>query len=439
MSADAYTAVAIRYLAAIAAPDGEGARTFTQVYAASALAEANAADQRRRQGLALSPLDGKIVAVKDLFDIRGEITWAGSRALRSGPPALADAACVARLRRSGAVIIGKTNMTEFAYSGIGLNPHFGTPANPYERGLVRRIPGGSSSGSAIAVADDMADIGLGTDTGGSVRIPAALCGLVGWKPTARRISLDGVWPLAPSFDSVGVIARCVGLCVDADAVLVGAAHAEPKIPATRLRLGRLRGYVESDLEPAVSRAYERALERLTAAGVAITDVNVPELERVRREHIGATMTTYEAFRTHAALLDRLGEQYDPRVRIRLELGRNITSEDYAAAASARVQVQHAATQALKMFDAWLYPTVIRVAPPFDSVDSEEGYVATNRAMLRNTSLVNLLDGCAISLPCQERGETPVGLSIAALGLRDEYVLAVAQALESIVRAPDLQP
>jgi aspartyl-tRNA(Asn)/glutamyl-tRNA(Gln) amidotransferase subunit A len=330
-------------------------------------------------------------------------------------------------------------MTEFAYSGIGLNPHFGTPANPYERALVRRIPGGSSSGSAIAVADDMADIGLGTDTGGSVRIPAALCGLVGWKPTARRISLDGVWPLAPSFDSVGVIARCVGLCVDADAVLVGAAHAEPKIPPTRLRLGRLRGYVESDLEPAVSRAYERALERLTAAGVAITDVNVPELERVRREHIGATMTTYEAFRTHAALLDRLGEQYDPRVRIRLELGRNITSEDYAAAASVRVQVQHAATQALKMFDAWLYPTVMRVAPPFDSVDSEEGYVATNRAMLRNTSLVNLLDGCAISLPCQDRGETPVGLSIAALGLRDEYVLAIAQALETIVRAPDLQP
>ena len=432
MSADECTAITTRYLAAIAAADGEGARTFTQVYSASALAEANAADQRRRRGLALSPVDGKIVAVKDLFDVRGETTWAGSVALRNEPPAVADASCVAQLRLGGAVIIGKTNMSEFAYSGIGFNPHFGTPANPHERALVRRIPGGSSSGAAVAVADGMADIGLGTDTGGSVRIPAALCGLVGWKPTARRASLDGVWPLAPSFDSVGVIAKCVGLCADTDAVLTGTPSAGVKIPLTSLRLGRLRGYVERDLEPAVSRAYERALDRLTEAGVAILDASVPELERVRREHIGVTMTTYEAFRTHMGLLERFGNQYDPRVRSRLELGRNITSEYYAAAAAARAQVQHVAAQALQLFDAWLYPTVITLAPPFESIESEEGYVAINRAMLRNTSLVNLLDGCAISLPCQDRAEPPVGLSIAALGLRDTRVLAIARMLEAVI-------
>jgi aspartyl-tRNA(Asn)/glutamyl-tRNA(Gln) amidotransferase subunit A len=432
MSAGECTAITTRYLAAIAAADGEGARTFTQVYSASALAEANAADQRRRRGLALSPVDGKIVAVKDLFDVRGETTCAGSVALRNEPPAVADASCVAQLRLGGAVIIGKTNMSEFAYSGIGFNPHFGTPANPHERALVRRIPGGSSSGAAVAVADGMADIGLGTDTGGSVRIPAALCGLVGWKPTARRVSLDGVWPLAPSFDSVGVIAKCVGLCADTDAVLTGTPSAGVKIPLTSLRLGRLRGYVERDLEPAVSRAYERALDRLTEAGVAILDASVPELERVRREHIGVTMTTYEAFRTHMGLLERFGNQYDPRVRSRLELGRNITSEYYAAAAAARAQVQHVAAQALQLFDAWLYPTVITLAPPFESIESEEGYVAINRAMLRNTSLVNLLDGCAISLPCQDRAEPPVGLSIAALGLRDTRVLAIARMLEAVI-------
>ena len=210
-----------RCLSAIASPAGEGERTFTQVYPTRARAEAGTADRRRALGAALTPLDGCIVAVKDLFDVSGEPTWAGSAVLRDAPAAASDAAAVFRLRQAGAVIIGKTNMTEFAYSGVGLNPHFGTPANPYTRASVRRIPGGSSSGAAVAVADGMADIGLGTDTGGSVRIPAALCGLVGWKPTARRISRQGVWPLAPSLDSVGVIAKEVRACVNADSVLTG--------------------------------------------------------------------------------------------------------------------------------------------------------------------------------------------------------------------------
>jgi aspartyl-tRNA(Asn)/glutamyl-tRNA(Gln) amidotransferase subunit A len=378
-----------RCLAAIAATGGEGALAFTQVYRQTALAEAAAADRRREQGSALSAIDGTVIAIKDLFDVQGQITWAGSRVLQNAPPARADAPAVAGLRVGGGVIIGKTNMTEFAFSGIGLNPHFGTPANPYGRDALRRIPGGSSSGAAVAVSDGMAEIGLGTDTGGSVRIPAALCGLTGWKPTARRISLDGVWPLAPTFDSVGVIAGSVGRCADADAVLTGAAaddsmFAVNSLSASRLQIARLRGYVESELDPSVARSYELALERLAAAGIRIVALDIPELEQVPHQQPGVIMTTYEAFQTHAALLDDYGELYDPRVRARLELGRQITREQYQAAADLRRQLQVAYGKALQGFDACVYPTVKITAPPFAAFESDADYVAINRALLRNT-------------------------------------------------------
>jgi aspartyl-tRNA(Asn)/glutamyl-tRNA(Gln) amidotransferase subunit A len=422
-----------RCLAAIAASGGEGSRTFTQVYAQSALTEADAADQRHQRGTALSRVDGSAVAVKDLFDVAGQTTWAGSMVLRDAPAAVADAPAVASLRRGGSVIVGKTNMTEFAYSGLGLNPHFGTPANPYRRAVQRRIPGGSSSGAAIAVTDGMADIGLGTDTGGSVRIPAALCGLVGWKPSARRISLAGVWPLAPTFDSVGVIARSVNVCIDTDAVLAEAMSMAAPPPLNRLRLARVRGYIETELDSEVADAYESAILRLARAGVQIVDLNIPSLERVPRELPGVTMPTYEAFRTHEKLLAQCAEAYDPRVRYRLELGRRISAEEYAAAASVRKELQRAATDALQDFDAWLLPTVAIVAPPFAVFDSDERYLAINRKVLRNASLINFLDGCAITLPCHEGDSPPVGLSIAGLQVRDARVLAIAKSLEPIVR------
>jgi aspartyl-tRNA(Asn)/glutamyl-tRNA(Gln) amidotransferase subunit A len=426
-----------RCLAAIAATAGEGALTFTQVYGQTALAEAAAADRRQEQSSPLSAIDGAVIAVKDLFDVQGQITWAGSRVLQKAPPAGSDAPAVAKLRQGGGVIIGKTNMTEFAFSGIGLNPHFGTPANPYERSSLRRIPGGSSSGAAVAISDGMADIGLGTDTGGSVRIPAALCGLIGWKPTARRISLDGVWPLAPTFDSVGIIAGSVRRCADADAVLAGPAADDSMAAlesrsASRLRIARLRGYVESELDPVVAQTYQRALEKLAAAGVGIVDLDLPELEQVPRQLPGVTMTTYEAFQTHAALLDEYGELYDPRVRARLELGRQITREQYQTAAELRHHLQRAFSKAMQGFDACVYPTVKMTAPPFSAFESDADYVAINRALLRNTSLLNLLDGCALSLPCHQDNEAPVGLSVAGPGGTDQQILAAAQALEPIV-------
>jgi aspartyl-tRNA(Asn)/glutamyl-tRNA(Gln) amidotransferase subunit A len=421
-----------RCLSAIASPAGEGVRTFTQVYPTHARAEAGTADRRRALGAALTPLDGCIVAVKDLFDVSGEPTWAGSAVLRDAPAAASDAAAVFRLRQAGAVIIGKTNMTEFAYSGVGLNPHFGTPANPYTRASVRRIPGGSSSGAAVAVADGMADIGLGTDTGGSVRIPAALCGLVGWKPTARRISRQGVWPLAPSLDSVGVIAKEVRACVNADSVLTGTAPEGEEISAMRLRLGRLRGYVESDIEPEVWQVYERALHRLKDAGADVVDVEVSALEQVPREQPGVALLGHEAYQIHASLLVQYSNLYDPRVRSRLELGRAITTEQYVHAQAVREELQQIAARALEQFDAWLLPTVARIAPPFSALESEEGYLLINRMLLRNTSLINFLDGCAITLPCHAHGQAPVGLSIAALGARDRHVLSIARTLEAIL-------
>ena len=421
-------------LAAIAASEGEGegALTFTQVYQQAALAEAAAADRRRQHGSRLSAIDGAVIAVKDLFDVQGQVTWAGSRVLQDATASTSDAPAVAKLRQGGGVIIGKTNMTEFAFSGIGLNPHFGTPANPYERSKLRRIPGGSSAGAAVAVSDGMAEIGLGTDTGGSVRIPAALCGLVGWKPTARRISLDGVWPLAPTFDSVGVIAASVRRCADADAVITGSPAAD-RISADRLRIARLGGYVESELEPIVAQSYQLALDRLAEAGVRIVDVELPELRQVPRQQPGVTMTTYEAFQTHAALLDKYGDLYDPRVRSRLELGRPITRQQYDAAADLRRELQLAFAKALQGFDACVYPTVKITAPPFSAFESDADYVAINRALLRNTSLLNLLDGCALTLPCHADGALPVGLSLAGPGGTDNKILAVAQTLEPVVR------
>jgi aspartyl-tRNA(Asn)/glutamyl-tRNA(Gln) amidotransferase subunit A len=203
-------------------------------------------------------------------------------------------------------------------------------------------------------------------------------------------------------------------------------------PASGLRIARLRGYVESELDPIVARSYELALEKLSAAGVRIAALDIPELSHVPRQQPGVTMTTYEAFQTHAALLDEYGELYDPRVRARLELGRQITREQYQAAAELRHHLQLAFGKALQGFDACIYPTVKITAPPFAAFESDADYVAINRALLRNTSLLNLLDGCALSLPCHQANDAPVGLSIAGPGGADQRILAVAQALEPIV-------
>ena len=237
-------------LSRIADPKGEGRRACLTVYAETARSAADAADARARTGTSLGPLDGTIISIKDLFDVAGEVTRAGSKVLLAeGKVAMADAPAVARLRAAGGVIVAKTNMTEFAFSGVGLNPHFGTPGNPHNR---RRIPGGSTSGGAVAVADGMCEIAIGSDTGGSTRIPAALCGIVGWKPSKQRVPTEGAFPLSTTLDSIGPMARTVADCARADAVMAGEAWRELEpVNLQGLRIGIPLEFPLEDLDDTV--------------------------------------------------------------------------------------------------------------------------------------------------------------------------------------------
>src|SRR5215471_9997033 len=283
-------------LARIADPKGEGQRAFVKVYKTQALAAADASDALRKAGLAPSPLAGIPVSIKNLCDVAGETTLAGSRALDDAPPAKADAPVVARLRAAGAVIVGSTNMSEFAFSGVGFNPHYGTPGNPADR---KRVPGGSSSGAAVSVADRMAVAALGTDTGGSVRIPAAVCGIVGFKPTARRVPIDGVVPLSTSLDSIGPLANSVECCAIVDAVFAGEPVAVPEAaPLTGLRFGIPKQIVMDDLDPVVAKAFERACTALAAKGVKVDQIDLPQLNELPAINAKGGFAASEAYAWH---------------------------------------------------------------------------------------------------------------------------------------------
>src|SRR5438067_1833833 len=286
-------------LARIAAPEGEGARACLTVYAQSAPLGADAADARQKSGLSLGPLDGAIVSIKDLFDVRGEPTRAGSTFLAHAPPAAQDAPVVRRLRAAGAVILAKTNMTEFAFSGLGLNPHYGTPGNPADRS---RIPGGSSCGAAVAVADAMCEIAVGTDTGGSTRIPAALCGIVGYKPSQWRVPREGAFPLSFTLDSVGPMARTVADCANADAVMA-AEEPRPLEPArlAGLRLGIAQDLPLEHLDRDVAREFSAATARLDAAGVRLTDEAFPQFGGMLAINAKGGFAPAEAFAVHRDL------------------------------------------------------------------------------------------------------------------------------------------
>src|SRR5689334_17403837 len=262
-------------LSRIADPAGEGKRACLTVYADVARAAADVADARAKAGRTLGPLDGAIVSIKDLYDVAGEVTRAGSRVLASeGLVATADAPAIARLKAAGAVIVAKTNMSEFAFSRVGANPHFGTPGNPFDRA---RVPGGSTSGGAVAVADGMCEITIGTDTGGSTRIPAALCGIVGFKPSQRRVPTAGAFPLSFTLDSIGPMARSVADCALADAVM---AAEEPqvseRVALAGLRLGVAQGLPLQDLDADVGREFSAATARLRKAGVRLTEEVLPQ-------------------------------------------------------------------------------------------------------------------------------------------------------------------
>ncbi|MGE4070799.1 MAG: amidase [Lysobacterales bacterium] len=420
-------------LAAIDDPAGEGAPTFLRVHRDSALAEADRVDALRRAGAELHALAGIPISIKDLFDEAGVTTLGGSRVRVGAPVAERDSTVVARLRQCGAVIVGRTNMTEFAYSGVGINPHYGTPKNVFDRALGR-IPGGSSSGAAISVADGMAAAAIGTDTGGSVRIPAALNGLVGFKPTARRVPMDGMLPLSFSADSVGPIAHSVADCALLDQVL--AAEKAGILVAADLRGLRLavpQTVVQDELSESVASAFAAALARLSAAGAILVDVPMAELALAATVNPRGGISGAEAWWWHRNWIRDGADQYDPRVLARIRPGEAIMAADYIEMLQQRQRFIGLIAAAASGLDAMLMPTTPDTAPTIAETSANDAdYFRINSRMLRNTSLVNLFDGCALTVPCHAPGTAPVGLMIAGTQGCDRKILAIGLAVEAVL-------
>ncbi len=417
----------------IADASGEGARAFIHVDAEAAIEAAEAMDRLREIKAAPSPFAGIPVSIKDLFDIRGQVTRAGSRALEDSAPAEADAAVVARLRRAGFVVIGRTNMTEFAYSGIGINPHYGTPKSVWRR-EVGHVPGGSSSGAAVSVADRMAHGALGTDTGGSCRIPAAFNGIVGFKPTQRRVPPAGGVPLSSTLDSFGPLARTVGCCAVLDAVLAG----EPIVPLQPRPIRGMRLAVPTTvaldgLEDEVARTFERALETLSRQGALIERIAVPEFLDIGVMNAKGGFAAAESYAWHRYLIASHGDVYDPRVHIRILRGEGISAADYIDLVAERKSLVARAAARLAPYDALVMPTTANTPPRIADLADDNAFTKANLLALRNCTLINMIDGCAISLPCHREGEVPAGLMLASSGGADRRIFELAAAMETAIR------
>ncbi|MGB3290556.1 MAG: amidase [Burkholderiaceae bacterium] len=410
---------------------GEGAKAYTRVYHDQALAAARASDILRAAGLARSPIEGLPISVKDLFDVAGETTLAGSTALKGAPAASSNAVVVQRLLNAGAIIVGKTNMTEFAFSGLGLNPHYGTPASPWDR-ATRRIPGGSSSGAGVSVADGMSVASIGTDTGGSVRIPSAFCGLAGFKPTARRVPAQGALPLSFSLDSIGPLAASVSCCATLDGVLSGQAlQVGPAPEPARLRFAVPASLVLDGADDHVSSIFQQTLQELRRLGAQVDTVDFPEFGQLAHINRLGGLVCAEAWAWHKDLLQSKAAQYDPRVASRIARGKDISAADYIELIQRRPEWISAVQARLDHYDALLMPTVPVVAPTIQSLQaSDEAYFQANGLILRNPTLINFLDGCALSIPCHPAGTAPVGLMIAGPAMRDAHILRVGLALEA---------
>lgn len=420
-------------LARIADPAGEGQRTFIHVNKDAALSAADAMDHLRKANAAPSPYAGIPVSIKDLFDIKGQVTRAGSRALDDSAPAEADAPVVARLRRAGFVVIGRTNMTEFAYSGIGINPHYGTPKSAFNR-KVGHVPGGSSSGAAVSIVDRMAYGALGTDTGGSCRIPAAFNGIVGYKPTQARVPLDGGVPLSFSLDSFGPLANSVACCAVLDAVLADepVQPLQPR-PVKGVRLAVPMTIALDDLDVDVARAFERALASLSRQGATIEHIEVPEFNDVLVMNSKGGFSAAESYAWHRYLLTSKGDVYDPRVRVRIVRGEGMSAADYVDILNARRSFIARTEARIAPYDALVLPTTANTPPVIADLADDQAFTVQNLRALRNCSLINTLDGCAISLPAHREGEVPVGLMLAAAGGADRRIFELAAGMEDVIR------
>jgi aspartyl-tRNA(Asn)/glutamyl-tRNA(Gln) amidotransferase subunit A len=420
-------------LARIADKSGEGARAFIHVDVEAAIEAAKAMDRLREVRAAPSRFAGIPVSVKDLFDIRGQVTRAGSRALEDSAPAEADAPVVARLRRAGFIVIGRTNMTEFAFSGIGINPHYGTPKSTWQRS-VGHVPGGSSSGAAVSVADGMVHGALGTDTGGSCRIPAAYNGIVGFKPTQRRIPLEGGVPLSFTLDSFGPLARTAQCCAVLDAVLADepVRPLQPR-PIKGMRLAVPTTVALDDLDDEVARSFDRALESLSGQGALIERIAVPEFLDVGVMNTKGGFAAAESYAWHRYLIVSHGDVYDPRVSLRIMRGETISAADYIELLGMRKSLIARANVRLAPYDALVMPTTAITPPRIADLADDKAFTKANLLSLRNCTLINMIDGCAISLPCHREGDAPVGLMLAASGGSDRLIFELAAAMEGVIR------
>jgi aspartyl-tRNA(Asn)/glutamyl-tRNA(Gln) amidotransferase subunit A len=414
-------------------PAGEGSRTCLTVYADAARKAADAADARAKSGSVLGPLDGVVFTIKDLFDVEGEVTRAGSIVLTPrNKPATKDAAIVKRLRDAGAVIVAKTNMTEFAYSGLGANPHYGTPGNPADRS---RVPGGSSSGAGVAVADDMCEIAIGTDTGGSVRIPAGFCGVVGFKPTVKRVSREGAFPLSFTLDSIGPLAKSVAECAATDAVI---ADETPAPLETReigsIRAGFAQGLPIEGLDEIVGKTYPQALAKLSSKWKSGKDVTLSALSKMHAINQRGGIAPPEAFAIHRDLLKEAAEDFDPNVRARLLRSKDITAADYILNMRDRAIAIAEMDKVFDEVDVLVMPTTQIVAPTLQEISVEETYLKRNVQALRNTSIWNFFDVCGVSLPMNFGNALPCGLMLIGRHGNDRALLAMAAAVEKALAA-----
>jgi aspartyl-tRNA(Asn)/glutamyl-tRNA(Gln) amidotransferase subunit A len=415
-------------LARISDPAGEGKRTFVKVWADEARAVASAQDSLRKIGSVSSPIAGVPISVKDMLDVAGEVTLAGTKALDDAAPAVRDAPVIRRLKSAGAVLTGRTNMAQFAFSIVGLNPHFGTPGNPWDR---TRIPGGSSSGAAVSVADGMSVAAIGSDTVGSIRAPAALCGVVGFKPTQRSVPLQGTIPLSITLDTVGPLARSVEDCALVYATISGEPWRELQpIGAKGLRLAIPQTRVLDELSPAVARAFEQAGRRLSKAGAGLIDARFDYFAEIEARNGCGVIEYVDALAWHRELLARRGEDYDPNVRARVEKGATIAAWEYAAMQEWRKDVIARFDQDTWPFDAIMLPTVAMTAPTIEECERDESNVRAK--LLRNPSLFNFLDRPAITIPIHLPGEAPVGLMVVGERNQDWRLLAIAQAIEAVL-------
>ena len=427
-------------LAAIDAPDGEGQRTFIRTYHDQARQQADVVDHARKQGWAVPEFAGIPLSIKDLFDEAGIVTKAGSIVLKDATPATQDAIVVARLKAAGFIIIGRTNMTEFAFSGLGTNLHYGTPRSPFERDPnhadTGRVAGGSSSGSAVSISDRMAPATIGSDTGGSTRAPAAFCGIVGLKPTTNRMPGQGVFPLSTSFDAAGPMGSSVDCCAILDGLMAGGlGQTEAPFPVKNLRLAMPICYLFDDLDDHVANSFTKAIEKLSEAGAIIEETAIAPIEAMRPSNNTKSIVAAEAYALHRERLESdLVRQYDPYIAHRLAGGHNISASDYIDMITTRKQMWAEVQAITRRFDAMILPTTPTLPPALAMLDSIDAKTKVNARCLRNTSLSNYLDRPTITLPCHTLGNAPVGLSLIGSRQHDRRLLGIAAGIEAALSA-----